>query len=371
MSPPDLAAWRMHTQRLWSSPHSNPADVVRWFGAMQAQEYAHAKWAIAQRCRETGDKQVEANYATGEILRTHVVRPTWHFVHRDDLRWVLDATRHRVHQTNGSIYRAFDVDETTFRRSARVFARALRGGNELNRKELAEVLRKDAGIDAAGVRMGYILMRAELDGVIVSGTIGGKQPTFTAFADRVPEGPSMPREEAMAELARRYFLSRGPATLRDFARWSSLTLAEATAGLSAVRSGFEHRDIEGRAYYFAARSTRRSPAPPRIDLIQAYDECIMSYSESKDVLRSDVATRHSPNLNIYLHAVLLNGRLVGHWKTVFDRKSLTVHAALYRDLNRDERAAMDDATARLSRYFGVDGRWMVVTTPTSKSRRTP
>ncbi|NOT26465.1 MAG: winged helix DNA-binding domain-containing protein [Acidobacteria bacterium] len=371
MSPQELAAWRMHTQRLWSAPFSKPADVVRWFGAMQAQEYAYAKWAIAQRCRRTGDTQVESSYATGEILRTHVIRPTWHFVHRDDLRWVLDATRHRVHQINGTYYRASGLDEGPFRRSARVLARALRGGNELNRKELTEVLRKETGIDATGIRMAYMLMRAELDGVIVSGSVGGKHPTFAAFADRVPMGTSIPREEAIAELALRYFRSRGPATLRDFVRWSSLTVAEATAGLSSVRSSLKHRDINGRAYYFVARSTPKSPVSPRVDLVQAYDECIMSYSESKDVLRPDLTTRRVPNLNVYLHAVLLDGRLVGHWKAVRGARSLIVEAALYRALNTAERAAMDAATARLGRAFGVEARWMVVTTPTRESRRTP
>ena len=361
MNRKELAHWRMRTHRLWTPPFARPAEVVRWFGAMQAQEFVPAKWAIAQRCGRADDEQIERLYATGEILRMHLVRPTWHFVHRDDIRWVLEATKHRVHQINSTYYRQCGVDDGTFKRCAKVFTKALKGGNELNRRELVEVLEKSAGIEAAGLRMGLILMRAELDGVIVSGSIGGKQPTFACFDERVPEKAPISHDEAVAELTRRYFRSRGPATLKDFVRWSSLTVAEAKAGLSSVSSQLRQRDIDGRTYFFEKPASGQPPSSPRIDLIQGYDEYVMSYSDSKDVLRSSDGrvTSRAINPNVYLHAVLLDGQLVGHWRHVRRAKDVTVETVLYRKLEKAETSAMDVAVKRFGDCFGIDSRWTI------------
>lgn len=362
-----LAQWRMYTHRLWAAPLARPGEVVRRFGAMQAQEYVPAQWAIAQRCRCNGANQIERLYADGEILRTHLVRPTWHFVHRDDIRWVIEATKHRVHQLNGPYYRQCGVDDVTFRRSAKLFTRVLKGGNELNRGELAAVLKKDGGIEAAGLRMGLILMRAELDTVIVSGSVGGKQPTFACFDERVPESAPVSHDEAVAELTRRYFRSRGPATLKDFARWSSLTVAEARTGISAVRSELRQLELEGRTYFFVKPAADLSPPSPRIDLIQAYDEYVMSYSDSKDVLRSSEGkmTARAINSNVYLHAVLLDGQLVGHWRHVRRSKEVALELALYRQLGKAETSAMEVAVRRFADCFGIDSRW---TMPEANSR---
>jgi len=370
MSGQKLACWRLHTHHVWGAPIAQPAAVVRWFGAMQAQEFVPAKWAIAQRCTHVGDAQVEKLYAGGEILRTHLVRPTWHFVHRDDIRWVREATKNRVHQLNGPYYRQLGVEGITFDRCVKLFTKALKGGNELNRRELAEVLQKGAGIEATGLRMGYILMRAELDGVIVSGSVGGKQPTFAYFEDRVPPQKAMPHDEAVAELTRRYFFSRGPATLKDYVRWSSLTVAEARAGLSMVMPELAQRDIDQRTYFFAKSAAGRRPPSPRIDLIQAYDEYVMSYSESKDVLQSSSpVTSGAVNVNMYLHAVLLDGQVIGHWRHSHGAKDVTVETALYRELTRAEVAAMDAATKRFGGYFGVEGRWTIAAAGTRRAQR--
>jgi hypothetical protein len=217
--------------------------------------------------------------------------------------------------------------------------------------------------------MGLILMRAELDGVIVSGSVGGKQPTFTCFDERVPEKASISHDEAVAELTRRYFRSRGPATLKDFVRWSSLTVAQAKAGLSSVRSEFRQRDIDGRTYFFGRSAKGQPLSSPRVDLIQGYDEYVMSYSDSKDVLRSSDGgvTSRAINPNVYLHAVLLDGQLVGHWRHVRRAKDVTVETVLYRKLEKAEASAMDVAVKRFGGCFGVDSRW---TMPAKTTRRT-
>lgn len=342
----------MHGHHLWGRPFGTPEEAIGWFGAMQAQEFVPAKWALGQRTSVSIDGTVDDLYRSGVILRTHVVRPTWHFVHRDDLRWLLVATKARVHQVNGTYYRKFGVGGDDFAKCVRALTKALKGGNEMNRRELTDLLAKDAGISASGLHLGYILMRAELESVIVSGTVGGKAPTYAFFDDRVPGDEEVEPEAALAELTKRYFTSRGPATLKDFVRWSSLTVAEAKEGLALIGSSLTQ---EG-PYYFSKTFAMPAPRSPRIDLVQGYDEYVMSYSESKHLLRSAEPSRPI-DLNAYVHAILLDGKVIGHWRMV--RKPFAVDSSLYRSFSEAETAAMDEAVNRLSDYFGEAASWRV------------
>lgn len=354
-----IATWRMHHHHLWGSPLAKPAEVVKWFGAMQAQEFAPAKWAIGQRGKSARDTAVQKLYAAGDVVRTHVIRPTWHFAHRDDIRWMLEASKARVHQLNGTCYRKFGVEGEQFERCVKLFTRALKGGNELNRKELIEVLRS-GGVEAAtGLHMGYILMRAELEAVIISGSVGGKAPTFALFDERIPVTLSRTYEESLAELTRRYFISRGPATLNDYVRWSSLNVAEAKKGLGFVASELEQTVIGGRTYLSGKSQPAKAPKSPVVDLIQGYDEYVMSYSESRDIIHSGGPMLAGPiNPNVYLHAVLLDGQLAGHWRFVQKPKQVVAEVALFRPFDKAETTALEAATARLGEYFGVPASWV-------------
>ena len=223
----------MHSQRLASGHFERPAEAVQWLGAMQAQEYAEAKWSIGERVDGCTDADVEEAFARGEILRTHLLRPTWHFVTPADIRWMLRLTAPRVHAANRYSYRKYELSSETLGRSHEVIAAALAGGEPLTRPELADGLAQ-GGIVADGLRLGYILMHAELEALVCSGPRRGKQHTYARFESRVPESPELAREEALGELALRFFRSRGPATIRDFSAWSGLTMADARAGREMV-----------------------------------------------------------------------------------------------------------------------------------------
>jgi hypothetical protein len=237
--------WRMHNQRLWGTPMKAAEDVVRRLCAMQAQEFVPAKWSIAQRCGGVTDAAMDEAFAAGTILRTHVVRPTWHFVLPEDIRWLLDLTGPRVNALNASYYRRFGLDDEAFARCNLLLSKALDGGDHLTRKQIAAWLDRN-GVRASGPHLAYILMRAELDAVICSGAPSGKQQTYAFLDDRVPAAKRLPRAAALAELTRRYVVSRGPVTLKDYVRWSSLTAADARAGLEMVRSELDHAEIGGR-----------------------------------------------------------------------------------------------------------------------------
>jgi hypothetical protein len=346
----DIARRRMHSQRLWGTPFERPDEVVEWMAAVQSQDFPVAKWSVAQRAKDVGDAAMDRAFADGAILRTHVLRPTWHFVLPADIRWMLELTAPRVNALNAHYYRKLGLDDELFARSNELIARALKGGAQLTRKEVAAELGR-AGIATSGLQLGYILMRAELDAVICSGALRGKQHTYASLDERAPDAKALDRDGALAELTGRYFTSRGPATVKDYVRWSSLTAADGRRGLDMVKSRLGHEVVDGRTYWFAASSKAVKAGPKVIDLVQGLDECVMSYSESRDVLAPPSATL--PDEAAFKHVVLLDGRVIGRWRRAPKRSSVVVETDLYRRLVRVQRQALDVAVERYGRFLGV------------------
>ena len=343
----EIAHRRMHGLGIWRTPFDNPDEVVRHLAALQAQEFSYAKWSVAQRTKDADDEAVQRLFDEGAILRTHLLRPTWHFVHSADIRWILELTAPRVHALNAYMYRQLDVDPKTLAKSNRLLAKNLEGGTHLTRKEIGAVL-KGAGIDATRLRLGYFLMRAELDALICSGVRRGKQQTYALLEERAPDAKRLDPVDALAELTRRYFKTRGPATVRDYSRWSSLTMADCRRGLEMLGTELEHEVDGDRTYWFAPFSPPSKPASKVIDLVQVYDECVMSYSESRDVLAGSVPNQESP----FMHAVLLDGQLIGHWKRTESRGSIEIETSFLRSLNRAETRALHKAVDRYRRFLG-------------------
>jgi hypothetical protein len=347
----DIARRRMHSQHLWGTAFKTPEDVVHWLGALQAQDFLVAKWSVAQRANGVSNAAMDQAFADGAILRTHLLRPTWHFVLPEDIRWMLDLTAPRVNALNAHPYRRLELDVPLFAKTNALIAKALKDGKHLTRQELAAVLAR-AGIDASGQRLAYILMRAELDAVICSGARRGKQHTYAALHKRAPRARTLDRDAGLAELTRRYFTSRGPATPKDYSRWSSLTAADVKSGLEMVRSRLEHEVVDGRTYWFAAPPPGGKSGSKVVDLVQGYDESIMSYSESKDVLSAPMAPAIRGEKVMFTHAILLDGQLIGHWRPVSKKKEVVVETSLYRPLDRVEAQALASAVERYGRFLG-------------------
>jgi hypothetical protein len=335
----------MRTQRLWGTSFKTPHDVVRWLTALQAQEFPMAKWSIGQRTRGVTIADVDRAFADGTIVRTHLLRPTWHFVLGEDIRWLLKVTAPRVNALNAYYNKQHELDKKVFVKSNTLIAKALQGGTHLTRRELAAALTR-GGIRASGTRLAYIVMRAELDAVMCSGAMRGKQHTYALLDERTPRARMLEHETALAELTRRYFTSRGPATLNDFLRWSSLTAAEGREGLALVGKDLESDVISGKTYWYGPAPRAGASAKPAIDLVQGYDEIIMSYSESRD---ESFRLGDAP----FFNAVLLDGRLIGHWKPTAQRNSVLVATVLKRTLKREEQDALDAAIDAYGKFVGL------------------
>jgi hypothetical protein len=304
----------------------SPEAAVAHLVAMQAQEHAYARWSVAQRTRgQVNASVVDRAYDDGRFLRTHVLRPTWHYVARDDLRWLIGVSGPRVDARNARRYRELGLDTRTLARTNALIAGAVADA-PLSRPQLAAVL-GGHGVDVEGQRLAYVLMHAELTAVVCSGPMRGKQHTYCAFDDRVPPEHGPVEEDALAELARRYFTSRGPATVQDLAWWSGLTASDARRALALARTKLNSSVADGRTYWFVETIVPR--AAPRIDLVQCYDEVIISYRHSRDVLQTPAAAFSTPGHHDgFAHVVLLDGQLLGHWRVVQRRGRAAVETRL-------------------------------------------
>ena len=346
----------MHSSRLIGDRFASPDDAVRWHLAMQAQEYGPAKWSIGQRSTGLVDADLDEAVAEGSIVRTHVLRPTWHFVARDDIRWLLALSGPRVQQGNAGRYRDLGLDEKTRARAAAVIVSALEGGNRLTRNEIAAVL-EEAGIDREGQRLPYILMHCELEAVIGSGGLSGKQQTYALLDERVPKGGRFDRNEALAELTRRYLTSHGPATVKDMSWWSGLTMADIRKGLEMLGAEIRNESVDGIAFWSTA--TEEAPAPPArgAHLLQTYDELVVGYTESRffrdpQLERASAAWSGASGAPVPTGGILLNGRIGGHWRRTMKRTQIIVEIHLYEEPKPGEARALEAAASDLGRFFG-------------------
>lgn len=348
----DLLRLRLYSQRLADGKFASAVDVVRWFGAVQSQDFNGAAWAVSQRLPHGTLASFCESFARGEILRTHVLRPTWHFVAAEDIRWMLDLARPQLTRLSAPYWRKFELDEAFFERSNRIIVAALERSGELTRTELANELRQN-GIDIGDtVRLSFIVGRAELDALICSGGVRGKQQTYALLERRAPQAKTLPREAALAQLATRFFQSHGPATLKDFAWWSGLSVKDASAGLHDAREHLMNTEVNDKTYWLTpdAREQTAKEEDDAVHLLANYDEYTVAYAD-RSMIFDNV---HLPKLDsrqnaLFTNVVLAQGRIVGTWKRTLVTKNVAIEVKLFEKLTDVEMISLQTEAGR----FGV------------------
>ena len=347
-----IARQRLHAQHITRPLHGDAVDAVAWFGAVQAQEYGPARWGLGLRLGPRArDAAIARAVDEGRILRTHVMRPTWHFVTPADIRWMLELTAPRIHQAMSSYLRQLELDRPLCVRAAKVFERALRDGRHLTRPELGERL-ATAGLPLTGVRLGLVALYAELEQVMCSGPYRGKQLTYGLFAERAPAARRLTRDEALAELTRRYFTSHGLATVRDFVWWSGLTTPDAKRGLEITRA--TPTAIEGLSYW-TVESPAESPAVRvraggAVHLLPIYDEYLVAFRDRMAVPHS-AGRVGTPSMPVtFQHALVLDGQVAGTWKVRRTPRQTSLDVYLLRPLPLAAREAIERVGERYGRF---------------------
>jgi hypothetical protein len=349
----DIVARRLAAHRLIGQPLPSPTEVVRLFVAVQAQDYAGAKWALGQRALDATDDAVDRLVDEGAILRTHIMRPTWHFVLPRDIRWLLDLTGARIRRGAASRYRQLELDDSQVGRAIEAFCGALVDGNYLTRSELGEVIRA-AGISPEGQRLPHLLMAAELEGAIVSGPRRGKQHTYALLSERAPGAITLDRSEALAELTRRYFQSHGPAQVQDMTWWSGLTVTDIRTGLALSGRDLHRSVVEGKEYWSGPNLDSGGPSP-RAHLLPNWDEYTVGYRDRSATLSPDhpFDPSHFAFGSILSNVVTVKGRVRGAWSRTMTNGRLRIDLRLLDPSDEADLRTMEEAGARLGRFLGL------------------
>lgn len=306
---------RLRSQQLAAPGFSEPEQLVSWMGAVQAQEWRMARWAVGMRMASGALGDVARAFDRGAILRTHILRPTWHYVAAEDIRWMLALSGPRVRSANESLGRAMDIPAKLYLRVNDLLVRILEGGRSLTKQAIREELGR-FGIDAPGRCLTRFLIRAEADGIVCSGPLQRNSQTYALLDDRVPAGPVLPREEALALLARKYFRSHAPATPEDFAWWSGLPLTEARRAMELLGAELCPEDFPGGRMTVHVSWKGCGVADDAVHLLPPFDEYLISYKDRTAALdRRHNGRAFTPN-GIFFPVVLYGGRIVGNWHKV-------------------------------------------------------
>lgn len=322
-------------------------------GALQAQDYAASLWAVGLRANWATRDSVLAAIEAGEIVRTWPMRGTLHFVAAKDARWMVGLLAPRAIAKAAGRARQLEISDAVLSAARKLFERELRDGRRLTRPE-AYAAMAAGGLAPEGQRGIHILGRLAQEGVLVVGPHRGKQPTFMLADGWLPRGPKWSRAEALAEVARRYFASHGPATVQDFAWWTGLTLTEARAAAEEVAAGFERRDEDKTTWLW--RPPEKKPAGAGLHLLPGFDEYILGYTDRLAILTPEQAKRLVPGNNgMFLASIVASdGRVLGAWRKVEGKAGATVTAEPFDDTAEVPVAQLAAAAKRYAAFLGME-----------------
>jgi len=351
MKPSDIVQLRLANQHLTTADFTTPAEVVSQLGAVQAQDFPAAKWALGLRMKSGSEEVVAKAYDEGKILRTHVMRPTWHFLVPEDIEDVLSLTASRVHAVSKYMYNRENLTPDIFARCEKILKEVLKG-TYLTRTELGEILTKH-NIPAIKQTLAYILIHAELERVICSGPRKGKQFTYALFNERVPQVKKKSQDEALSQLMLKYFTSHGPAQLIDFSWWSGLSMQSVTEGISLVGSRLQKEIVEGKEYWFAPQQLPPIPVRTTAFLLSIYDEYTIAYKDRSALGGDRYVEKFITMGNALTAVIIVDGQIVGTWKREMKKESIVVLLNLLKNISSTQKEALEEAAKQYGKYHAL------------------
>jgi hypothetical protein len=346
----DINRLRLANQQIAPARFRTAAEVVSGLGAMQAQDYSGALWAIGLRLPNATKETIERAIAERKIIRTWPLRGTLHFVAAPDARWMLEILGPRMIARSAPRHRQLGLAEAVFARSRELFLNALQGGRQLTRDAMMSVL-EQAGISTAQQRGYLILWRLALERLICFAPHSGKQPAFVLLDEWIPAAQSPDRATALAELARRYFTSHGPASLNDFVGWTGLTIADAKAGLQKAGAQLSQQSIDGTAYWMPCEPAPAADSAQTAHLLPGFDEYILGYKDRGSALDPRHASKIVPGGNgVFQPTIVINGRVVGTWKKTAKKKVVIITASPFIRFKKADGNAVAAAAKRYGQF---------------------
>jgi len=346
----DIANIRLHSQQIANTKFKTAKDLVKWMGAMQAQDYYMAKWAIGVRLPGSTDTQIQTALDKGQIIRTHLLRPTWHFVSPEDIYWILELTAPQIKASAKSRDKELELTEKIYTKSNTIIQKALRDGKHLTREELIAGLAK-AKIATDNSRSSHLLLRAELEGIICSGAAKGKNRTYALLENVVPKIKPLSKDEALAKLAKKYFSSHCPATLQDFIWWSGLSVANARHALEMIKSDFVSETVGSQTYWLINSFSIPATAAKSCYLLPAYDEFMISYKDRSASLNFENQKKSISINGIFNPIIVINGQVTGLWKRTIKNDKVIIETEFFRPHNKTELNLIKKASAPFGHFL--------------------
>jgi len=353
MTARDIANYRLVNQQIAQSPCKTPGEVVARLGAMQAQDYLGALWSIGLRLPGATAADIERAIAERTIIRTWPMRGTLHFVAAADVRWMLELLAPRIVASRAARHQEFGLDAPLFARCEKLLLKALQGGKQMTRGALLTLLER-AGISTANMRGYVILWRLAHEGLICFGSHQGKQPAFALLNEWAPAAKRLPREQALAELALRYFTGHGPATLHDFVWWSGLRVAEAKAGLELAAAKLTRETGNGTVCWMGRDTPALRDVSPTAYLLPGFDEFMLGYTDRAAALDARHAQRVVPGGNgVFKSTIVIDGRVAGLWQRTVKKSWVVITPAPFVRLMKAETQALAAPAARYGQFNGM------------------
>ena len=346
----DIARIRLASQQIAGTTLGTVKDMVAWMGAMQAQDYPMAKWALGVRLPGSTDQVIEAALDAGEIIRTHLLRPTWHFVSADDVYWLLELTAPHIKASIKSRHKELELSEAILAKSNVVIGKAFRDQEHLTREQIKVELEK-AQIATDNNRLSHLLLWAELEGIVCSGAVKGGKQTYALLEARVPKTRSLTKEEALAALAQKYFASHCPATLHDFTWWSGLSAGDAKRALEMVKADFISETIASQTYWLPGSYSTSPPGQEAAVLLPAYDEFIISYRDRSTALSPGSHSKTISENGLFRPVIVVNGQVMGIWKRAIKKDQVMVETELFEQLDQTTQGWIEKASLHYARFL--------------------
>ncbi|MBZ4035664.1 winged helix DNA-binding domain-containing protein [Flavobacterium sp. 17A] len=352
MTHEEISHYRLVAQKLYKTSLCSPQEVVKHFGAMQAQDYAMAKWAIGSRC-DSSEKEIEEAINSGKIIRTHILRPTWHFVSPDDIFWMLELSAPQVKRFTASAAKNFGYDEKKLNQTNNSIEKLLAGNNHLTRNEIMQAL----GITKTGsddYLSAAIMMNAELDGLVCNGQMKGKQITYALLEERVPKPKTqLSKEEALAKLALRYFESHGPATVSDFSWWSGFPVTICKKTLNAIELQLNQITIDNQQYWFKKGLLDQDNFRESVLFLPSFDEILISYKTREASFNTEHQSKVFTNNGIFKPIILENGKVIGIWKRTVKKDHVKIETEFFKEIESSKKQILFEGIKSFETYLGT------------------
>lgn len=353
MTPTEISILRLQNQKILQPEFRKAEEIVSWMGAMQAQDFPMAQWAVGTRLLNPVAGEFENAFNNAAILRTHLMRPTWHFVAARDIYWLLELTAPRIRVSLRFREKHLGITENLIHKVNRMLLKEIGKSGALTREELGTLF-ENAGIRTDENRLSHLLIRAELDGLVCSGAMKNGKQTYALLHERVPEAGKLSREESLTELAKRYFTSHGPATLKDFAWWSGLSLADIRKAVESCRGYLETETVGEKTYWFKGSDAGLLSVKNSVFLLPAYDEFLISYADRSPSLSLTDNPRTVSINGIFRPVIVVNGNVAGLWRRLKEKNKVVIELSFFRPCTKTIGRLAGEAAERYGKFLGVD-----------------